>query len=203
MNKGHDLNIVMTVFNRLDYTKRTIESLVKTVPEAKILVYDNASTEEGIHEYLRNIQNENISVIFSQINEGFGTGMNEAISLLSEDRKYILLSNNDAEYFEGWYDTCIGLHEKYPQIGILGVWKHTAHGIIEDKGDLIIKDQMPAVGFLMTSARLKEIGEFPQHGPCSTKGGNGEDVGFCIKTFNLGYWVCAPKDDVANHFDGY
>ena len=62
---------------------------------------------------------------------------------------------------------------------------------------------MPAVGWLMNKYAICKIGEFPEHGSCLTKGGNGEDVEYCIRAQEKGFYVCGLKEDVANHFDGY
>jgi glycosyltransferase involved in cell wall biosynthesis len=207
--ENSNLIVIVITHNRLEYTKRTIDSLLRTVPKANFVIFDNASTEEGFKEYLENLYiNNKFQFIVGGFyeNMGWGKAVNEALkeALRGADKDdLILLSNNDVEYFDGWFEQCTALYEKYPQIGILGVWKHTAHGIIEDKGDLIVKDQMPAVGWLMQQDKLKQIGTFPEHGPCDTKGGNGEDVTYCIMAAQKGFLVAAPKEDVANHIDGY
>ena len=206
---GDNLTVIVVTHNRWDYTRRTLDSLFKTVPEAYFLIIDNNSDEEtvlGLEEIA--CKNNNVELIFRDENEGWGKAVNYAMNYLLEDydllqNEYVLISNNDVEYFEGWYTRCLMVYEKYSKIGILGVWKHISHGVLENKGDLIIKDQMPAVGWLMTVRHILDIGEVPEHGPCLTKGGNGEDVGYCIKTAEKGYWVCGLPEDVANHFDGY
>lgn len=213
MNKGENLTVILVAHNRLEYTKRTIESLIKTVPNAHFIFVDNDSTD-GTKEYIRDLVSiPELAGISYAIeipeNVGWGKAVNLALEGASEgiafdiSTEYVLISNNDVGYSEGWLDTCIGLNEKYPQIGILGVWKHVAHGILEDKGDLIVKDQMPAVGWLMKKENLEKIGAFPEHGPCATKGGNGEDTFYCDTARSKGFLVCGPKNDVADHFDGY
>jgi len=199
--------VIMVTHNRLEYTAKTLESLIKTVPLANIYVMDNDSSEE-MKDFLKNYTSMSsiTRVHLLPKNQGWGSAVNRGLELVEQYfgglRDYVLVSNNDVEYFDGWLDTCIGLYEKYPQIGILGVWKHNAHGVLEDKGDLIIKDQMPAVGWLLKPENIKKIGAFPEHGPCATKGGNGEDVEYCIRCAQQGLLVCGPKDDVADHFDG-
>ena len=193
------LTVIVITHNRLEYTKRTIDSLKRTIPNAKISIYDNCSTEEGMNEYLSTLTD--CIVTINDKNEGWGKAVNDALRITPYD-KYVLISNNDVGYYDGWYEKCLMAYEKYPNIGLLGVWKHSAHGIKENLGDLIIKDQMPAVGWLFTKEHLNKIGDFPEHGPCNTKGGNGEDVEYCIKTEQVGLLVCGLPEDIANHYDG-
>ena len=199
----------MTVYNRLDYTKRTIQSLRETVPAGtQLVIVDDNSNEPGIKEYLDEISinvdmNNPTLVIHSEENVGFGAGVNTGLALCKTEM--VLIANNDCIYEAGWYEKLLALYEKYDKIGILAVWKHTAHGLIPpgDLGDLVVKDQMPAVGWLMKRNVIDDLGAFPVHGPCHTKGGNGEDVTYCNMATQKGYWVCAPKEDVAQHIDGY
>lgn len=204
-NKGENLKVIVITHNRLEYTKLTIESLLKTVPDAKILVYDNNSLEDGMYEYIASLHHyyKNIQSYPSDINQGWGTAINKAydkITLYDDDM--VLLSNNDVEYKDGWYDESLKLYEKYPQIGILGLWKHTSHGIKQDLGDLQTSDQSAAVAWLLKPNFLKQLMPFAEHGPCNHKGGNGEDVTMCIKTEQLGKWVANPNGNLAEHLDG-
>lgn len=197
----------MVTHNRLDYTRRTIESLKATVPEARVYIWDNASTEMGMKEYFDTLAKDNsYFIVSSEENLGMGEAVNKLIELVHKTvpkHEWVLIANNDAGYHPGWYEKLLAIYEKYPKVGIMAVWKHTAHGVLQDLGDLIVKDQMPAVGFLMKLSVIDDIGPWVVHGPCSTKGGNGEDVNYCIRAEQKGYWVAAPAEDVADHFDGY
>lgn len=205
MNTGENLSIILITYNRLEHTKKTIESLRRTVPDAHLFIYDNASNEE-LQRYIclhLNWSEDNYEVVLANRNRGWGSAINESLQLSKKKGDYLLLSNNDVEYSDGWLDQAIALYEKYPKLGLLGLWKHTSHGIKEDLGDLIVKDQMPAVAWLFKPKVLEDIGHFAEKGPCETKGGNGEDVDYCIKTEQKGYWVAGPSDDLAIHLDGY
>ena len=79
------------------------------------------------------------------------------------------------------------------------MWKHPAHGVQQDFGDLVKKDQMPAVAWLLKPKVIEDIGPMAEHGECLTKGGNGEDVTYCIKAEQKGYWVAGPKEDLEVH----
>lgn len=203
------LTVIVTVFNRLDYTKRTLDSLFATCPSnTQYIIVDNNSEGEQMREYLGGLEDLNKHSIHRlNQNLGWGGAVNFGLEIAAAkgcmNDGYILVSNNDVVYGPGWYEKLCFLYDKYPKIGILGAWKHTAHGVLEDRFDMVVKDQMPAVGWLLTTENIKLIGKFPEKGPCATKGGNGEDVEYCIRCAQAGLLVCGPKDDVADHIDGY
>lgn len=204
------LCVIVTVFNRLDYTKRTLESLFATCPaNTQYIIVDNNSDEYGMREYLTELEDLNKHSVYRLAqNLGYGGAVNYGLEVASvkgclTDDWMILISNNDVIYEPEWYQKLLHLYERYPNVGVMGVWKHTAHGVLEDRVDLIIKDQMPAVGWLLTPATIKHLGRFPEHGPCATKGGNGEDVTYCIRCAQAGLLVAGPAKDVAQHIDGY
>lgn len=200
------ITVIIITHNRVEYTKRTINSLLRTVPYANFIVYDNDSDEGyfglGMFEYLNSLDKEKFRVIFSTNNDGWGSAVNFALTC-TIDTEMILISNNDVEYKDGWFEKLLDLYEKYPQIGIMGVWKHQAHGVHKDYGDMEERDDMPAVGWLMKKSIIDDIGNFPERGPCATKGGNGEDSHYVNMAKQKGYLICAPKEDVAIHIDGY
>ena len=203
-NQGENLIVVMTTWNRADYTIKTFKSLLETVPKAKFIIVDNNSTD-GTKELLQQADSKHTFIIRDK-NEGWGVAINEALAYIDYHNlkaDYILLSNNDVEYSEDWYSKAITLYEKYPQIGILGLWKHKNHGVYKDYGDLVTKDQMPATCWLLKPQTIKDLGPLAEHGECLMKGGNGEDVDYCIKAENFGYWVAGPVPDLAQHLDGY
>lgn len=209
------LTVIIVVFNRLDYTKRTIDSLIRSLGLGKfnLFIYDNNSTEVGMKEYL-----EGLHQVFPKLtyrlalgneNVGWGKALNYVLRAKEYtpwegwNTEYFLLSNNDVEYADGWYEKLLELYDKYPLVGIMGVWKHTAHHKTADHGDLIEKDNMPAVGWLLKKSFIDEMGPFPENGPCLTRGGNGEDTTYVGRAIAKRFWIAAPKEDVAVHIDGY
>lgn len=200
------LTVIVVTFNRFEYTRRTLESIRKTVPRnTRVIIFDNNSSDEAMISWLKNdwisVDTDNHYLMLSKQNIGWGAAVNEAMKEVKTE--YILISNNDVEYKDGWYEECIRLYEKYPKIGVLGVWKHTSHGVREKFTDIWIKDDMPAVGWIMKKSIMDIIGPISEHGPCLTRGGNGEDSNYTIRAHIKGYWVCGPSEDLAIHFDGY
>ena len=203
----------MVTYRRFEHFKRTMESLLPTLPEgSEIRVVYNM---EGRHEsdaqydvYFHDLfaRTSNVQVLNTGTNEGWGSSMNEGLELYHEwkDFEYVLESNNDVEYEPDWFERAKRLMATHGEIGILGLWKHPYHGVCTEFPDLLVKDDMPATAWFFRSKDLQEFLPFPEHGACKTRGGNGEDAAFRDKVQNkLGRWIAAPVMDFAHHIDGY
>lgn len=197
------LTVVVIVYNRIDYTKRTLASLEATCPpKTEYVVWDN-STDMAVTAWLATWRDQDPihRILNGSENIGWGSAVNRALQLVTTEN--ILISNNDVEYKEGWYPLCLTYMMKYPKIGILGLWKHRAHGVRQELQDVFIKDDMPAVAWFTTRKILDDVGPIAERGPCPTKGGNGEDTNYTGRAMEKGYWVCGPREDLAVHIDGY
>lgn len=205
------LLVIMVTHRRIEYTKRTLQSILGTTPDfsqCDVVIVDNDSQEEKMTRYLGEmfVKNQKVTVIFNPENNGWAAANNLVLksSINWGDYEYILFSNNDVEYTAGWLAEVETLYQKYgDKIGILGLWKHTNHGVVQDLGDLIVKDDMPACCWVIRPSIIEEVGEFTVKGVCKTRGGNGEDTTYAKKVQANGYWVCGPKDDIAEHLDKY
>lgn len=215
------LFVIMVTFRRFEQFKRTVESLVPTLPSGSKLciVYNSEGRHESDSQYsdyfgqlstMERFASEDLklAVLGTGTNDGWGDSMNEGLDLYSDWKEYdyMLESNNDVDYnVLDWFEKAQGYMIMYPEIGILGLWKHPYHGVRQTlPTGLVIKDDMPATAWLMRSKDLVEFLPFPEHGPCKTRGGNGEDVAFRDKVQNkFGRWVCGTVDDLAWHMDGY
>lgn len=204
-----DFDIILTSFNRLEYLKRTISSLLQAgaVQDCRqFIIVDNHSIEEGVKEFLIGSMNEfkKTFIILRPQNDGWGRAMNDALNLSRAE--YVFLSNNDVEYTNRFHDKMFEIFDTQPNIGILGVWRHTSHG--EYRGGVKTPffremDNIPAVGWMMKKSTIETVGMLPEHGPCDTKGGNGEDTGYVNRVRNAGFLVGLPNEDLATHIDGY
>lgn len=201
-----NITLIIIAYNRLEYTKQTIQSLSETAKSARLIVYDNASEETGLRDYLAQMAHDfkRVTYVKSDSNVGWGKAVNRCLFEIEDlDTEYVLLSNNDCIYHPGWYENAMAAYAKYPEIGIYGVWKHTAHGIRERKDDILILDDVPAVGWILKRSNIDKIGKVAEKGPCKTKGGNGEDSNYVMRAHELGLWACTPTTDIGLHIDGY
>ena len=214
-------DILLTNWNRLDYLKRTIASLITSGVIHKcerFIIVDNASTEAGVKDFLEDMKrNYRAYIVSLPENKGWGSAVNSGLGL--SRAPYLFLTNNDVEYKEGFMEQMFDVfnhsmsipsgREVPKGIGILGVWRHTAHGFSEIQTPYFREmDNVPAVGWLIPKIAMEEIGMLPEHGPCDTKGGNGEDTAYVMRMKEKGFLVGIPtvaveEDKLANHIEGY
>lgn len=211
------LSTIIISYNRLEYLKKTVESYLTVTLEnprldkegSDFILIDNASEEPGFAQYLETVAKETpFKVIINPVNVGWGAAVNQALKEVKND--WILLSNSDVIYNDSnWLARCVDAYERNPSLGILGLWNHTAHGSL-GKGDGVnIKDNMPAVGWFLKRDFINKVGLLEEHGPCSTKGGNGEDTEYCGRAIKNGYLVAGLMGsdgtpyDAALHITGY
>lgn len=203
-----DFDIILVSWNRLEYLKRTIASLISSgaVQDCqRFIIVDNGSTEVGLKTFLSEIAHDyRAFLIIKPENRGWGQAVNDALGL--SRAPYVLLSNNDVEYKKEFHRRAgqIFDQQNFKDIGILGVWRHTAHGLgLISNPYFQEMDNVPAVGWFLKKSSMERAGMLPEHGPCFTKGGNGEDTLYVQKMKELGLLVGVPPEDIATHIDGY
>lgn len=210
------LFVIMVTYRRFEEFRRTCESLFPTLPHgSKVAIVVNGDIDTEYQGYLKVLPQltapgaVTINVLQTGTNNGWGSAMNEGLYLYRdwEDYEYVLESNNDVEYEPDWFQKAKAIMETWPEIGILGLWSHPYHGLrgVMNRNGLSVnvKDDMPATAWLMRSKDLDTFLPFPAHGPCKTRGGNGEDVAFRDKVQKRGWWIAGPTEDLAHHIDGY
>lgn len=202
-------DIILTTFNRVAYTKRTVASILSSGAFAscqRFIIVDNHSLEEGMKEFLDDMAAyQKVFIIRRPTNDGWATAVNDALGMSRAE--YILLSNNDVEYQPGFMERMFDVIAKADinaPIGLLGVWRHTSHSEtgLKNNGFTEMTD-VPAVGWLLWKQAMEKVGMIPEHGPCLTKGGNGEDSKYVQMMKAAGFLVGVPSEDVATHIDGY
>lgn len=202
-------DIILTTFNRLEYTKDTVASLISSGAVAKaerFIIVDNRSTEKGFKEFLDDLYDYagNIFIIRRDKNDGWGMAVNDALGI--SRAPYLLISNNDVVFNLGFMDTLKDTMLRVPNIGILGVWRHTSHSFVRNgvQNEWFREmDNVPAVGWFIPKNAMEKVGMLPEHGPCFTKGGNGEDTAYVNRMRDAGFLVGVCKEDIAKHVDGY
>lgn len=210
MATNKKLLVSLIARNRPEYTERTINSIRSYTylgnDRPVISVWHNGPMTEYMENYLKAAENTGIKVHYSKEDIGWGAAHNKNLEQYDlDDYEYILMSDNDVLYKPDWFNKLKDLLDKYPQIGVLAVWKHIYHGLLgKQYYDLVVKDQMPGCGWLFKTSRLKELLPVPEKGPYLGRGGVGEDVTFCnIARDQKGYLIAGPVEDVAEHIDGY
>jgi glycosyltransferase involved in cell wall biosynthesis/SAM-dependent methyltransferase len=120
--KDH-VDIILPVYNNLEYTKEFIKELYQTSDHPFRLIIVNDGSTDGTKEYLdeliKNHQTE-LFIIENDINEGFLKSVNEGIKFSNND--YVLIANNDIRFLSrGWLSTMVNVLRSNPDVGAVGV----------------------------------------------------------------------------------
>lgn len=93
------LSVITLTYNKLEYTKKFIESLFKYTKDFELIVVDNGSTD-GTREYLKSLPD--IKLILNEENLGFSKGNNQGIEIATGE--YIGFLNNDILLYPNWFE---------------------------------------------------------------------------------------------------
>ena len=196
-------DIVIPVWNNLDFTKKCIESVFKNTDYAfHLIIIDNASDSLTI-DYLDKLSSDKrdaITLIRNNRNLGFIKATNQGIRQSSAP--YVCLLNNDTEVTRGWLKEMINVADKEKHIGIVNANSNTLGCKLKSGRSLeSLADELKArsgeytalawaTGFCMLIKRevINKVGLFDEiYGM-----GNFEDADFSKRAQRLGYsCVCA------------
>lgn len=95
------LSVITLTYNKLDYTKKFVESLFKYTNDFELIVVDNGSTD-GTVEYLKSL--DGVKTIFNDVNLGYSKANNQGIELATGE--YIGFLNNDILLSPNWFEEC-------------------------------------------------------------------------------------------------
>ena len=104
--------VVILNWNGKEYLQKFLPSVVEFSPEAKIIVADNASTDDSLHWVRENFPE--VGIITLAKNEGFCRGYN--LSLKEVEAEYFVLLNSDVEVTPNWLQPQIKLLDTRPEI---------------------------------------------------------------------------------------
>ncbi len=115
------IDLVFVAFNRLDYTRRALQSVLADPEESfRLTLWDNASTD-GTREYLESVRDPRIvDVVLCDTNRG----QVEAINTVWARSKAELLGklDNDCLVTPGWTRVLAAAHRDIPDLGVLACW---------------------------------------------------------------------------------
>ena len=95
------LSVITLTYNKLEYTKKFIESLYKYTKDFELIIVDNGSTD-GTVEFLKSLKD--VKLILNNENKGFSAGNNQGIELA--EGEYIGFLNNDILLYPAWFEAC-------------------------------------------------------------------------------------------------
>ena len=119
-------NVVISCWNALPHTKKTIGSLFKKTDCSFYLTIVNNASTDGTREYLKKLKKKGkckkIIIISNKKNKGAGEAINQG-QLMSKKLKvkYTCLCNNDLYFSSKWLEKLENALDLNTNIGILGV----------------------------------------------------------------------------------
>lgn len=115
---------MMCTYNRLDLTKRMLESFFKnTTSPYRLIIVDNGSTD-GTQEWLNTVQSQTSSpchVHLNDVNKGIAVGRNQGLLLADKyglNDEYLATIDNDIELPPNWLEDCTALIADNKKIAI-------------------------------------------------------------------------------------
>jgi glycosyltransferase involved in cell wall biosynthesis len=122
------LLICLVTYNRLEYTKRTLHSLWKSLTDDAdylLVVSDNASTD-GTREYLRGAKDHSGRINIVLLNPenyypGKATNLGWAAGLEVYDATHLMRLDNDMQLTRGWNRRVEAYFDAIPELGQLGL----------------------------------------------------------------------------------
>ena len=122
-------SLMMVTYNRLDLTKKTLDSIFKNTDYPyELIIIDNNSVDNTKKEIYRICADETVvnnkylkstKFIFNDKNLGIAHGRNQGLAASSGD--WLVTIDNDVLLPEGWLSECIGILDSNPDYGMIGV----------------------------------------------------------------------------------
>lgn len=114
------VHICMITFNRLDFTKLTIESLKKATGYPFILTVIDNNSKDGTVEYLKELKNENFIKHLVLLKENLGVAKAANLGWKLENTDYYIKFDNDVTFENpNWLAPMVEIIDNVPEIGIL------------------------------------------------------------------------------------
>jgi len=108
----------MTTYNRLSYTKRAVEAILKNTDlPFKLFIFDNNSTD-GTQKWLKTIDDSRVEIYCSDINTGMIHPKNWLLEKFPHVR-YISFVDNDCIMPKGWLPKFKDVMDNYPLFEVM------------------------------------------------------------------------------------
>lgn len=160
----HNLNsrcsVVIPVFNKLEYTKKCLENLLKQTNHQlvqEIIVVDNGS-HDGTQDYLASFGE--LVVIRNERNMGFAHACNQGARVARVP--YILFLNNDTEPQPGWLEPLIRTLDQDPGVAAVSGKLLYPDRSIQHAGVIIAEDRQHGIPLLAGNNCVGKAEDYPK-----------------------------------------
>jgi len=200
-------DIIIPVYNQLDYTRACIESIREhTGYEHRIIVVDDASGQET-SDYLEGLSSSNkIVLLHNASNLGWVKSVNKGIAYSKAD--YVCVMNNDTLVYPDWLSEMVNVAEKNNQIGIVNpVWElpknfrgrkedYFKNVIRRQQGKFIETDWGRGFCFLIKRKVLEKIGGLDE----GFSRGYYDDWDFSLRAIQAGFTIVRAQGAFVWHY---
>jgi glycosyltransferase involved in cell wall biosynthesis len=141
------IHVALTTYNRLAYTKKALESILRDKDEQfRLTIWDNASTD-GTPEYLQALKDPRVAdIVYSKTNVGQVEAVNRIWN--ASDADLLGKLDNDCLVTPGWTRPLSAAHCDIDNLGVVACWhffeadfdfEKAKHKIQEFNGHRILK----------------------------------------------------------------
>jgi Predicted glycosyltransferases len=199
---------IVVAYNGEHCIARCLHSLRNSTLKSKVIVIDNASSDDTLNLIKTNFQD--VELIPQNSNLGFGAANNIGVRIaLKDNADYVFLLNQDAYLESDTLENLIEIASENPDIGILTPVQDYAPGVPERYFTMFLntgKSKYPAVHnlqpvdfidaavWLIPIAVVKKVGLFS---PLFYH--YGEDDNYCDRVLFYNYRICVAMTQVAYH----
>lgn len=136
------VSIIIPVFNKIEYTKKCIESILKNTNEGfEVLVVDNGSND-GTEEYFAEITKSENRIRYIKNPENLGFAAANNIAALKAKGEYLVFLNNDTEVQAGWLENMLKVAQNDEKVGAVGCKLLYPDLSIQHAGVVIVDNQI-------------------------------------------------------------
>ena len=117
-------SIMLVTYNRLEFTKRMLDSFFKTTDGPyRLLIVDNGSTD-GTKEFLEKLPEQlsiECHVHFNPTNKGIAMGRNQGLLMANKygpGDEFLATVDNDVELPDKWLSQCVSIITENPRVSV-------------------------------------------------------------------------------------
>ncbi len=191
-------DLILPLWNQLEYTRACVESLFATVDvPSRLIIIDNASSD-GTAEYLKSLRPPSmikLDIVTNPSNLGYGGAVNQGLKM--SDAPLACLLNNDTVFGPAWLSIMIEIAYRDNRVGLVNPESSTfglapakdqtvaqlAQTLVPQRRDY--EELGNCIGFCMLVKRdvLRQIGSFDD----SFLTAFFEDTDFCMRAKRAGF----------------